>query len=45
MAAVNDLTGDTGARELLSRFEVHTWEAGHLADAADVDTPDELSRL
>ena len=45
MDAVSELDGDVGARELLARFRVRDWEAGHLASAADVDTPEELSRL
>ncbi len=45
MDAVATLTGDTGARELLARFDVRVWEAGHLADATDVDTRAELERL
>jgi CTP:molybdopterin cytidylyltransferase MocA len=40
--AVPALRGDTGARELLGRFRVQTWEAGHLADPTDIDTPDQL---
>jgi molybdenum cofactor cytidylyltransferase len=43
--AVGGLAGDQGARELLSRFRVNQWEAGHLASAVDVDTREELSRL
>jgi CTP:molybdopterin cytidylyltransferase MocA len=43
--ALGELEGDHGARELLSRFRVRTWEAGHLCSAADVDTQEELSRL
>ncbi|WP_028065018.1 nucleotidyltransferase family protein [Solirubrobacter soli] len=45
LAAVPELEGDAGARELLSRFRVHRWEAGHLASATDVDTQEELARL
>jgi molybdenum cofactor cytidylyltransferase len=45
LAAAGELRGDQGARELLSRFRVKRWEAGHLASAADVDTQEELSRL
>ena len=37
--------GDAGARELLARFRVRQWEAGHLASATDIDTPEELARL
>ena len=45
VAAAGELEGDQGARDLLSRFRVKRWEAGHLASAADVDTQEELSRL
>ena len=45
LAAAGELEGDQGARELLARFRVKRWEAGHLASAADVDTQEELSRL
>jgi molybdenum cofactor cytidylyltransferase len=45
MEAIGELEGDQGARELLSRFHVRQWEAGHLCSAADVDTQEELSRL
>jgi molybdenum cofactor cytidylyltransferase len=45
LAAVPELEGDAGARELLARFRVHRWEAGHLASAVDVDTQEELARL
>jgi molybdenum cofactor cytidylyltransferase len=45
MDAVPELEGDAGARELLARFNVNRWEAGHLASAVDVDTQDELARL
>ena len=43
--AVGELKGDKGARELLARFRVHEWEAGHLCSAADVDTREELAEL
>ena len=43
--AVGELEGDAGARELLARFRVRKWEAGHLASATDVDTQEELSQL
>jgi CTP:molybdopterin cytidylyltransferase MocA len=39
------LEGDKGARDLLERFRVRAWEAGHLCSAADIDTREELSRL
>jgi molybdenum cofactor cytidylyltransferase len=45
LAAAGDLEGDQGARDLLSRFHVKRWEAGHLCSAVDVDTQEELSRL
>ena len=45
LAAVPELEGDAGARELLARFRVRKWEAGDLASATDVDTPEELARL
>ena len=44
MDAVGELEGDAGARELLARFRVRKWEAGHLASATDIDTQEELSR-
>jgi len=43
--AVPELAGDAGARELLARFRVREWEAGHLASATDIDTQEELARL
>jgi CTP:molybdopterin cytidylyltransferase MocA len=43
--AVGELEGDTGARELLARFRVRDWEAGHLCSAADIDTREELAKL
>ena len=45
MDAVGGLSGDTGARDLLSRFRVREWEAGHLCSAADIDTREELAEL
>jgi molybdenum cofactor cytidylyltransferase len=45
MDAVGDLEGDTGARDLLARFRVRHWEAGHLCSAADIDTQEELAGL
>jgi CTP:molybdopterin cytidylyltransferase MocA len=45
LAAAGELEGDAGARELLARFRVRRWEAGHLASATDVDTQEELARL
>lgn len=43
--AAGGLRGDQGARELLADFRVHQWQAGHLASAVDVDTPEELQAL
>jgi CTP:molybdopterin cytidylyltransferase MocA len=40
--AVPGLRGDTGARDLLASFRVRNWEAGHLCDPTDIDTPDQL---
>ena len=45
LAAAGELRGDQGARELLARFNVRRWDASHLADAVDVDTPEELRAL
>ncbi len=45
MDAVVELSGDTGARDLLGRFRVRQWEAGHLCSAADIDTQEELAQL
>ncbi len=45
LAAAGELRGDQGARELLARFNVRRWDASHLADAVDVDTPEELQAL
>jgi CTP:molybdopterin cytidylyltransferase MocA len=45
MDAVGEIDGDVGARDLLARFRVRTWEAGHLCSAADVDTREELQAL
>jgi molybdenum cofactor cytidylyltransferase len=39
-----ELRGDTGFRPLLERARVREVEVGHLADPADIDTPDELAR-
>ena len=39
------LRGDTGARELLAGPRTRRVEVGHLAEAADVDTPDHLESL
>ena len=45
MDAAGELEGDAGARDLLARFRVRDWEAGHLASAADIDTREELSGI
>ena len=45
LVAADELRGDQGARELLARFNVRRWDARHLADATDVDTPEELRAL
>ena len=45
MDAAAALDGDVGARDLLARFRVKRWEAGHLASAVDVDTREELQSL
>lgn len=45
LARVPTLRGDVGARALLPSFAVRDWEAGHLADPADVDTPEQLAEL
>ena len=37
-----ELTGDTGFRDLLEGARVRMVEAGHLADPADIDTPEDL---
>jgi molybdenum cofactor cytidylyltransferase len=42
---VGALRGDVGARALLSRFRVRTWEAGHLCDPTDIDTRDQLEAM
>lgn len=42
---VPGLHGDVGARELLAGFRVKTWEAGHLGDARDVDTREQLEAM
>jgi molybdenum cofactor cytidylyltransferase len=42
LAAVPDLCGDVGARDLLRSFRVRGWEAGHLCDPADIDTRQQL---
>jgi CTP:molybdopterin cytidylyltransferase MocA len=42
---VMELEGDVGARGLLEQARVREAEAGHLASAADVDTPADLEVL
>jgi CTP:molybdopterin cytidylyltransferase MocA len=42
LAGVPELRGDVGARALFGALRVREWEAGHLFDALDVDTPDQL---
>ena len=42
---VMELEGDVGARDLLEQASVREVEAGHLASAADVDTPADLEVL
>jgi molybdenum cofactor cytidylyltransferase len=39
---VPELRGDVGARELLRGSHVRNWEAGHLCDPTDIDTPEQL---
>lgn len=45
LARVPELRGDVGARDLLAGMRVRTWEAGHLCDPTDVDTPETLEAL
>lgn len=42
LARVTELRGDVGARVLLQSARVRSWEAGHLCDATDIDTPEQL---
>ena len=42
---VAELRGDVGARELLGHATVRTFEAAHLCDPGDVDTPQDLEAL
>jgi CTP:molybdopterin cytidylyltransferase MocA len=39
-----ELTGDSGFRDLLAGARVRAVEVGHLADATDIDTREELAR-
>jgi molybdenum cofactor cytidylyltransferase len=42
LARVTELRGDIGARALMDAARVRSWEAGHLCDATDIDTPEQL---
>lgn len=44
LARVAELEGDTGFRPLLDGARVRRFEAGHLCDGADIDTPEQLAR-
>ncbi len=44
-AAVAELHGERGARDLLERAGARTLECGHLASAHDVDTRDDLEAI
>ena len=39
---VRELSGDTGARDLLLGDHVRVWECGRLCDPIDIDTPERL---
>ena len=39
-----ELSGDSGFRDLLAGARVRAVEVGHLADATDIDTREELAR-
>ena len=43
LARAGELSGDTGFRDLLGG--AHTFEAGHLADPHDIDTPHDLEQI
>jgi len=45
LPAALELGGDVGARDLLAGAAVRTFEAAHLCDPADVDTPADLEAL
>lgn len=45
LAAVPQLRGDVGARDLLRSFRVREWEAGHLCDPIDIDTREQLEAV
>ena len=40
---VRELSGDTGARDLLLGDHVRVWECGRLCDPIDIDTPERLA--
>ena len=42
LARVPGLRGDVGARAVMQDVRVREWEAGHLCDPTDIDTPDQL---
>ena len=42
LARVPSLRGDVGARAVFEDVRVREWEAGHLCDPTDIDTPDQL---
>ena len=44
-AALAELRGDLGAREILKQIGAYRIECGHLCSAADVDTPGALEEL
>ena len=43
LVRAGELRGDAGFRDLLSAARVREVEVGHLADARDVDTREELA--
>lgn len=45
LARVPDLRGDVGARAIMADLRVRRWEAGHLCDPVDIDTPQQLEVL
>lgn len=45
LTRVATLRGDTGARGLMGDARVRAWEAGHLCDPTDIDTPQQLEVL
>jgi molybdenum cofactor cytidylyltransferase len=42
---VRELSGDTGARDLLIGEHVRVWECGRLCDPIDIDTPERLREV